>query len=40
MMKETNIPRSRGTEVDSDDYVEKPVEPDVLLERVEKLIGG
>ncbi len=40
MMKETNIPRSRGTEVASDDYVEKPVEPDVLLERVEKLIGG
>jgi len=27
-----------GLELDVDDYVEKPVSPDVLLERVEKLI--
>ncbi len=40
MMEETNIPRSRGMDLASDDYVEKPVEPDILLERVEKLIGG
>ncbi len=40
MMEETNIPRSRGMDLSSDDYVEKPVEPDVLLERVEKLIGS
>jgi DNA-binding response OmpR family regulator len=39
MTKETEIPRSRGLEVSADDYVEKPVEPDVLLERVGKLIG-
>ena len=39
MTKETEIPRSRGMEVEADDYVEKPVEPEVLLERVSKLIG-
>ncbi|MFC2003567.1 response regulator transcription factor [Chloroflexota bacterium] len=27
-----------GLELDVDDYVEKPISPDVLLERVEKLI--
>ena len=27
-----------GLELDVDDYVEKPVSPDILLERVEKLI--
>jgi two-component system alkaline phosphatase synthesis response regulator PhoP len=39
MTKETEIPRSRGMEVSSDDYVEKPVEPDVLLEKVKKFVG-
>jgi two-component system alkaline phosphatase synthesis response regulator PhoP len=39
MTKETNIPRSRGMEVAGDDYVEKPVEPEELFRRVEKLIG-
>ncbi len=39
MTKETEIPRSRGMEVSADDYVEKPVEPDALLENVKKLIG-
>ena len=39
MTKETEIPRSRGMEVSSDDYVEKPVEPDVLLASVTRLIG-
>jgi DNA-binding response OmpR family regulator len=36
---ETNIPRSRGMELQSEDYIEKPVEPDVLLARAEKLLG-
>ncbi len=27
-----------GLELDVDDYVEKPISPDVLLERVEKLV--
>ena len=27
-----------ATELDVDDYVEKPISPDILLERVEKLI--
>lgn len=39
MTTETEIPRSRGLEVRADDYVEKPVEPDALLESVKKLIG-
>jgi DNA-binding response OmpR family regulator len=36
---ETNIPRSRGMELQSEDYIEKPVEPDVLLARADKLLG-
>ncbi|MDI6832050.1 MAG: response regulator [Actinomycetota bacterium] len=39
MTKETEIPRSRGMEVSADDYIEKPVEPDELLERISRLIG-
>jgi two-component system alkaline phosphatase synthesis response regulator PhoP len=39
MTKETEIPRSRGMDVSADDYVEKPVEPDVLLASVTRLIG-
>ncbi|NPV59970.1 MAG: response regulator [Actinobacteria bacterium] len=39
MTKETEIPRSRGMEVSADDYIEKPVEPDELLERIARLIG-
>jgi len=36
---ETNIPRSRGMELQSEDYIEKPVEPDVLLAHAEKLLS-
>jgi two-component system alkaline phosphatase synthesis response regulator PhoP len=36
---ETNIPRSRGMDVSADDYVEKPVDPDVLLAKVKALLG-
>jgi DNA-binding response OmpR family regulator len=36
---ETNIPRSRGMDVSADDYVEKPVDPDMLLEKVKALLG-
>lgn len=36
---ETNIPRSRGLDLESEDYVEKPVEPDELLRRAEKLLS-
>ena len=36
---ETNIPRSRGMDVSADDYVEKPVDPDTLLEKVKALLG-
>lgn len=39
MTRETEIPRSRGMEVSADDYIEKPVEPDELLERITRLIG-
>ena len=39
MTKETEIPRSRGMEVSADDYVEKPVDPEVLLASVKRLIG-
>ena len=28
-----------GLELDVDDYIEKPVSPEVLLDRVEKLVG-
>jgi two-component system, OmpR family, alkaline phosphatase synthesis response regulator PhoP len=36
---ETNIPRSRGLDLQAEDYVEKPVEPDVLLKRAEELLS-
>jgi DNA-binding response OmpR family regulator len=36
---ETNIPRSRGMELQSEDYIEKPVEPDVLLAHADKLLS-
>lgn len=39
MTKETEIPRSRGMEVSADDYVEKPVDPDALLEKVKNFVG-
>lgn len=37
-MSETQIPRSRGMELQSEDYIEKPVEPDVLLKHAEALL--
>jgi DNA-binding response OmpR family regulator len=36
---ETNIPRSKGMDLQSEDYIEKPVEPDVLLAHAEKLLS-
>ncbi len=36
---ETKIPRSRGMELQSEDYIDKPVEPDVLLAHAEKLLS-
>lgn len=38
MAKETQIPRSRGMDLQSEDYIEKPVEPDELLRRAEQLL--
>lgn len=37
--KETQIPRSRGMDLQSEDYMEKPVEPDELLRRAEQLLS-
>jgi CheY-like chemotaxis protein len=39
MTKETQIPRSRGLDLQAEDYIEKPVEPDVLLKRAEDLLS-
>lgn len=36
---ETKIPRSRGLELQAEDYIEKPVEPDVLLNHAEHLLS-
>lgn len=36
---ETNIPRSRGMEMQSEDYIDKPVDPEVLLAHAEKLLS-
>jgi len=36
---ETNIPRSKGMDLQSEDYIEKPVEPDVLLAHADKLLS-
>lgn len=38
-VSETSIPLSRGMELDSEDYIEKPVEPDVLLRHAEDLLS-
>lgn len=38
-VSETNIPRSRGMDLESEDYIEKPVDPDELLSRAEKLLS-
>ena len=35
---ETSIPVSRGLELEAEDYVEKPVSPQELLNRVEKYL--
>jgi len=37
---ETSIPRSRGYTLDTEDYLEKPVEPQNLLAAVEKALKG
>lgn len=34
--RETQIPVSRGMELETEDYIDKPVSPDELLARVEK----
>ena len=33
---ETSIPASRGLELEAEDYIDKPVSPEELLQRVEK----
>ena len=33
---ETSIPRSRGYDLEAEDYIDKPVSPEELLARVEK----
>lgn len=35
---ETNIPVSKGMTLDAEDYIEKPVDPEELLKRVESLL--
>ena len=34
-MGETSIPRSRGFELEAEDYLDKPIAPDELLKRVD-----
>ena len=34
-MGETSIPRSRGFELEAEDYIDKPVNPEELLKRVD-----
>ncbi|MFC1912588.1 PleD family two-component system response regulator [Chloroflexota bacterium] len=36
--KETNIPTSAGFGLEADDYADKPISPDELLRRVDKLL--
>ena len=36
--QETNIPFSAGLTLEAEDYIDKPVSPDELLKRVEKLL--
>lgn len=38
-VSETSIPRSRGLDLQAEDYIEKPVEPDELLRRAEDLLS-
>ena len=38
-VSETSIPRSRGMDLEAEDYIEKPVEPDVLLKHVENQLS-
>jgi two-component system alkaline phosphatase synthesis response regulator PhoP len=35
---ETNIPVSKGMTLEAEDYIEKPVQPEILLQRVEALL--
>jgi len=35
---ETSIPASRGLTLEAEDYIDKPVSPEELLKRVEKLL--
>jgi DNA-binding response OmpR family regulator len=37
-MGETSIPVSEGIDLDAEDYIEKPVSPEELLQRVENLL--
>ena len=37
---ESSIPRSRGYTLDTEDYIEKPVQPQNLLAAVEKVLKG
>ncbi|KPK24294.1 MAG: hypothetical protein AMJ70_02285 [Dehalococcoidia bacterium SG8_51_3] len=37
--KETNIPTSAGFGLEAEDYADKPISPDELLKRVERLLG-
>lgn len=39
MSHETQIPRSRGMDLQAEDYIEKPVDPDVLLKHAEDLLA-
>ena len=39
MAKETQIPRSKGFDLQSEDYIEKPVEPDELLRHADQLLS-
>ncbi|MDQ7778169.1 MAG: response regulator [Planctomycetota bacterium] len=36
----TRYAKSQGLALESDDYVEKPINPQVLVERVRELLGG
>ena len=36
--KETNIPSSAGLTLEAEDYIDKPVSPEELLNRVEKML--
>ena len=37
--KETNIPTSAGFGLEAEDYADKPISPDELLNRVDRLLG-